>query len=388
MVSQIVTANAGPEDGEKPRADVTEARTGAPIALLAKSAARLLGGAQAWERAFLRITDNPALFRAGREAARALRPDMVYERYALCSVAGSLIARARGITHVIEMNAPLADEEERYRGLKLGRLTRALERWVLRRADLVVAVSPFVAEHARRQGVAPERIRVLPNGVDPERFNPGRDGRRVRASLGLDGSFVAGFAGTLRPWHGVAHLIEGFALAARSRNDMMLMILGDGPERATLERLARERGVRDRVRFLGAVPHVEMGDHLAACDVLCAPYAASTEFYFSPIKIAEYRATGRAVIASAVGHLSHELGEENGAVLTEPGNPEAIGAALLALARDPARRRALADAAAGDLWTWADVARETRREAEVARARRWGWRRVQPPSVGDWPEAS
>src|SRR5207248_4346691 len=147
------------------------------------------------------------------------------------------------------------------------------------------------------------------------------------------------------PWHGVAHLIEGFAQAARARSDMMLMIFGEGPERAALEGLARERGVQDRVLFRGAVPHAEMGEHLAACDVLCAPYVASPEFYFSPIKIAEYRATGRAVIASAVGHLRHELSEENGVLLTEPGNAEAIGAALLALARDPARRRAPADAA-------------------------------------------
>ena len=380
--SRIVTTNGGPEQGESPGGDVFEARAGARVTGLAKRLVRLFRGGPAWELALLRIADNRALYRVGCEATRGFTPDIVYERYALCSIAGSLLARARGIPHVLEVNAPLADEEQRFRGLKLGGLTRALERWVLRRADLVIVVSPHLAEHACRQGVAPERIRVLPNGVDPKLFHPRRDGARVRARLGLDGAFLAGFAGTLRPWHGVAHLIEGFARAARSGKGMKLIILGEGPERAALEALARDRGVSDRVIFLGALPHAEMGDHLAACDVLCAPYGAIQEFYFSPIKIAEYLATGRPVIASAVGHLRHELGEGRGVVLTEPGDEEAIGAALLALAQDPERRRNLAGAAASTVWTWSDVARETLREAAIARGRRWGWRSLRPLRVG------
>ena len=380
--SRIVTTNGGPERGQSPAGNLFEARAGSRITGLAKRLARLFPEAPAWERAFLRIADNCALYRAGCEAALGFRPDVVYERYALCSIAGSLLARARGIPHVLEVNAPLADEEERFRRLKLGGLTRALERWILRRADLVIVVSPPLAEHARRQGVAPGRIRVMPNGVDPKLFHTRRDGAGVRARLGLDDAFLAGFAGTLRPWHGVAHLIEGFARAVQTGNGMKLMILGEGPERAPLEALARERGVSDRVIFLGAVPHADMGDHLAACDVLCAPYGAIQDFYFSPIKIAEYLATGRPVIASAVGHLRHELGEQRGVLLTEPGDEAAIGAALLALAKDSGRRQALGAAAAAFVWSWSDVARETLREAAIARGRRWGWKSLEPLRIG------
>src|SRR5204862_3987285 len=104
---------------------------------------------------------------AGR---RSWRSRLGLQRYCFSSNRGRLSARRVGIPHILEVNAPLADEEDRFRGLSLPRLTRRLERWVMRRADLVIVVSPPLEEHAIRQGVRPERIRVLPNGVDARRF--------------------------------------------------------------------------------------------------------------------------------------------------------------------------------------------------------------------------
>jgi len=380
--SRIVTTNSGPSTGEPPAAEVREARADGWLLRLTKGLARILKAEAALERALLRIADNLALLRAAQACAASWRPDFVYERYALSSFAGSLLARRLGVPHVLEVNAPLADEEERFRGLRLSRLTRWLEGWVMRRADLVLVVSPPLERFVQSQGVRPDRIRVLPNGVDTRRFNPGRDREGVRARLGFDGAFVAGFAGTLRPWHGVAHLIRGFASAATAQHNMKLLVMGDGPERATLESLAGEAGVADRVAFLGAVPHAEMGDHIAACDVLCAPYGPIDDFYFSPIKIAEYLACGRPVIASAIGYLAETLDESRGAVLTSPGDEDAIGRALLGLARDPKRRETLGAAAASSAWTWSDVGRAVLREAAAARARLWAWPTARPLTVG------
>ena len=396
----LVTANGGPPAGTEPSCEVREARAEGRLAKTARTAARVLRGGAALERALLRLLDNGVLFPAARMAAREWRPDIVYERYALSSVAGSLLARRIGKPHVVEVNAPLADEEERHRGLGLAHLTRRLERWVLRRADLVIVVSPALREHALRQGVRPERIRVVPNGVDTRLFHPSRDGARIRGRLGLDGDFVVGFSGTLRPWHGVGHLVRALASAVDDKSagmgaghrvgagagttspSMKLLVMGDGPERESLEALAREHGVADRVLFLGALPHEEVGDYLAACDVLCAPYGRLDDFYFSPIKIAEYRACGRPVIASGVGHLKQDLSEAKGAILTEPGDEAAIARALSALAGDPERRRSLGRAAASSVWTWSDVARVTLCAAAEARTWRWGWPSTRPLTVG------
>ncbi|HYR68656.1 MAG TPA: glycosyltransferase, partial [Candidatus Dormibacteraeota bacterium] len=132
--SRVVTTNAGSSQGEAPAADMREGRAGVLLTSLAKGLARIIGSGQALERALLRIADNLALLRAAGTCARSWRPDIVYERYALSSIAGSLLARRLGIPHILEVNAPLADEEDRFRGLSLPRLTRRLERWVMRRA--------------------------------------------------------------------------------------------------------------------------------------------------------------------------------------------------------------------------------------------------------------
>jgi|GEM_PF-20448 len=378
--SLLVTANGGPTGGPEPGAEVREAPAGPFLTKAAAVVARFLGGGPGTERACLRLLHNLTLYREAARAAARWRPDVVYERYALCSIAGGLLARRLGVPHILEVNAPLADEEARYRGLGLARITRWLERWTMRRADHVVVVSPTLDAHARRQGVRSDRIRVLPNGVDTRLFHPARDGEAVRERLGLDGEFVAGFSGSLRPWHGVSHLIAGFAAASNAHPAMRLLILGDGQERASLEALARERGVAERVVFTGAVPHAEVGDYLAACDVLCAPYGPSEEFYFSPIKIAEYFASGRPVVASDVGRLREALGEaSSAAVWTAPGDEAGIGDALVALARDPERRDRLSRNAASSVWTWSDVARATLSVAERVRERLWAWR---PVTVG------
>ena len=116
--------------------------------------------------------------------------------------------------------------------------------------------------------------------------------------------------------------------------------------------------------------------------MLCAPYGPAEDFYFSPIKIAEYLASGRPVIASDVGHLRRTLGDASrAAVWTAPGDEAEIGAALLALALDPERRGRLAREAASSVWTWSDVARDTLAEAERARAELWAWPSAAPPTA-------
>jgi glycosyltransferase involved in cell wall biosynthesis len=380
--SLVVTTREGPPEGPPVPASVRAAGVSAPWESRIRFVARRLGADAAMERALLRLADNATMLRAGREAARGWRPDVLYERYSLAAFAGSLLARRLGIPHVLEVNAPLVEEEARHRGLRLGWLTRRLESWLFRRADRVLVVSPALRDHAIRLGVRPHRVRVVPNGVDPVRFHPDRDGDPVRERLALDGQFTAGFAGTLKPWHGVDHLIRGFLKAADEEPRMALLILGDGPERKTLENLSRRSAHSDRIHFLGSVPHEEMGAYLAACHALCAPYGPDEGFYFSPLKIAEYLAAGRPVIASRVGHLATTLSEATGTVLVEPGDDAALGRALVDLARDPERRAALGRAAASSRWTWADVARRTLHEFEAARATRWGWSSTRPVRVG------
>lgn len=388
--SAIVTTNAGPGGSTGSLVPFRLVETGAR-GLLARTAhgmAALPGpwthgaaGRAALERAFLRLADNVAIFRSASSVAGSWPPDAVYERYSLCAVAGSVLARRLGVPHIVELNAPLADEEARHRGLALPRLTRAMERWILRRASRVLVVSEALRAHAERLGVAPDRIRVVPNGVDPALFRPGRNGAAVRNGHTSENTVLVGFSGSLKPWHGTEHLVRALATASREEPRLRLLVLGDGPERRRLRELACSLAIEDRVEFTGAVAHERVPEYLAACDILSAPYGATEDFYFSPLKIAEYRAAGKPVVASRVGDLARTLDETAGVVLLEPGDEKALARTLVELARDPETRARLGRAAAERSWTWAHVADATLEAIETARPVCWRWATTRPLTV-------
>lgn len=380
----LVTTRRGPADGPALPATIVKTGTDAGWKQRVERFARVLRGGQPLARALLRLGDNLPLYREAHRQARAWHPDLIYERYALTAFAGSLLARRLGIPHILEVNAPLAEEEARFRDLRLGMIARAMERWILRRADRVIVVSRSLERYVESIGVPARRIVLLPNAVDPALFHPDREGERVRRPFGRAGDFVIGFSGTLKPWHGLHHLLRAMsqatsASAATSRATaetaaMRLLVIGDGPERECLQRLAGELGLADRVFFTGAVPHEEVGEFLGACDLLAAPYGPLENHWFSPLKVREYLAAGRPVIASAIGQLKESFGEAQGVVLVPPGDEASLAQALTELAGNPARREQLArNAAAVPPWTWVDLARSVLAETEAARREIWGW---------------
>src|ERR671937_661034 len=158
----------------------------------------------------VRALHNLTFSRTAEAAAQDLGPDVIYERYSLWGVAGLRLARRRSIPLVLEVNAPLADEQQRYRGLTCPRLARSIERTVWRGADLVVAVSEPLRGHLQAAGVAAGQVRILPNAADARLFRPDVDGERGRRQLSLAASFVVGFAGTFKAWHGVDFLHAAF----------------------------------------------------------------------------------------------------------------------------------------------------------------------------------
>src|SRR3989442_13266793 len=144
----------------------------------------------------VRALHNLRFFRAATDAARNLHPDFIYERYSLWGTVGLRLAKDRSIPLVLEVNAPLTYEQQRYRAsLTCPPLARWVERRIWRKAGLLLAVSEPLRSQLQRAGVQPERIRVLPNAVNPGLFHAGLDGQPVRERLKLSGRVVAGFVG-------------------------------------------------------------------------------------------------------------------------------------------------------------------------------------------------
>jgi glycosyltransferase involved in cell wall biosynthesis len=290
--------------------------------------------------------------------------DFVYERYSLWSFAGMEMAKAWGVPGVLEVNAPLIEEQAEHRGLVDRASAERTARRVFRSATALIAVSREVAAYLARQPTARGRVHIIPNGVDAKRFpsNPAQAGSRGGAE------FVVGFVGSLKRWHGVSILLEAFDRARRSCPRIRLLIVGDGPERSNLEADARARGLFDEVGFTGAVAPEAVPELLLSMDVAVAPYPALGHFYFSPLKIFEYMAAGRAIVASRVGQLGELLQDGINALLCPPGDPTALAEGLVRLEADRALAQRLGQAARSCVirdHTWEAVARRVLRLAKA-----------------------
>jgi starch synthase len=258
--------------------------------------------------------------------------DLVYERFALFSSAGAVVAAATGATFLLEVNAPLVEEQKLHRVLVDEAGAWAAAHDALATAAVVACVSQPVAEWAAAHGA--RRPLVAPNGVNTSRIRP--------VARDVDGPLRVGFVGTLKPWHGVELLVDA---VARLGDRATLTLVGDGPEAPALLARAAERGVA--IEATGAVRPADIPAALAQLDVGVAPYPAGAG-YFSPLKVYEYLAAGLAVVASAVGQVPAIVDHDRTGILVAPGSVDELAAALARLADDLALRGRLGSAARAD----------------------------------------
>lgn len=275
-----------------------------------------------------------------RKAYLTHRPDILYERHNLFLTAGAWLHRRYGVPYLLEINGPLYAERKAHGGLSLERLARWSERHAWQAADYALPVTGVLAGLVEQEGVARERLRVIPNGIDPHAFATAPDTETAKAKLGLQGKSVLGFTGFVREWHALDRVIE--FLARYPDPACMLFVVGDGPVRADLETLAARHGLRDRVRFTGVVPRDAIPAHVASFDVALQPAATS---YASPLKLFEYMVLGRAIIAPAQPNLLEVLTDGENALLFDPAVPDALEVALARVLSDPALRSRLGEGA-------------------------------------------
>lgn len=287
----------------------------------------------------------PAFLRL-RRAAREFKPDLIYERYNLFYLAGHWLHRATGIPLYLEVNSPLAEERTRFGTLRLRRLAHALERQVWRRATRVLPVTQVLADMIAAAGTPPERLHVVPNGVVPDRFDP--------TPADTD-PVTLGFVGFVRDWHGMDGIIRHMAA---SPIPVALTVVGDGPVRAELEALAAELGIGTRVRFTGVVEHAHVPGEVRRFSIALQPKVTP---YASPLKIFDYMAAGRAIVAPDQPNIREVLQHERTALLFNPEDPAGQWDAISRLVSDPALRTRLGTAARAELeardYTWRGNAR-------------------------------
>ena len=276
-----------------------------------------------------------AMFRLFRCILRR-RPDFIYERFKLFFPVGALVSKLTGIPLALEVNGPLFEERLTNGGLSWQRLARWSQAWVWRNAELVLPVTEVLAAIAVRYGVHPARVLVLHNGVALERYrklsNP-----EAKAQLALENRLVLGFVGFVRAWHAVDRVIDLLASGALPP-EACLVIVGDGPAIASLRAMTQKRKLDARVLFAGVVPRDRVPMYLAAFDIALQP--AVTD-YASPLKVIEYLAAGKAILAPDQPNIRELLTDDDNALLFRTDDPTAFTSALMRLSIDKALRARL-----------------------------------------------
>lgn len=282
-------------------------------------------------------------YRKLMQAAVSFQPDAIYERYNLFLLAGAMVRRRLGIPLLLEVNAPLVYEREQHSGgLALKSLARWAEGTAWRNADAVLPVTAVLAEHVKACGVPTERIHVVPNGINRKHFAGAPTCEQAKQALGLQGRLVLGFTGFVRDWHGVDRVVDWMATPDAPPN-AQLLVVGDGPVRPALEAQATRLGLGERVRFTGVVHRDAVPAHVAAFDIALQPAVTP---YASPLKLMEYLALGKAVVAPATPNLQEVLTHDLNALMFDAERQGALEAALTRLCRDTALRQRLGQCSA------------------------------------------
>ncbi|HET8945731.1 MAG TPA: glycosyltransferase family 4 protein [Candidatus Polarisedimenticolia bacterium] len=325
---------------------------------------------------------NARYVRAETDLLGTLRPDVLLVRDHLLTASCVPVARRLSLPLVLELNAP-ADEARLYlrEYLHVPGVARAIERYKLRRADAVTVVSSTLKRLlVDTYGLDPGRVAVVPNGADLVRFHPAvRPDPGIRFPPGT--SPIIGFVGSFRRWHGTDLMVRMAREVGAARPSAGFLLVGDGPEARAVQEALRPLGAR--VVLTGRVPHARVPGLTAAFDIGVLP---ETLFYASPLKVVEWMAAGRSVVAPGYEALGDLVEDGKEAILFRPGDGDDLVRSVLRLVDDPALRARLAAAAsarAAQRLSWSENARRVLVACEAARAR--AAQRAQPPDRSHRP---
>jgi glycosyltransferase involved in cell wall biosynthesis len=213
---------------------------------------------------------------------------------------------------ILELNAVSSIENRN----GTSRIKNYFERVTIWRVSHCFAVSSIVKEHiVNYLGVREDKVSVIENGVDTEKFNMEKYNSFKKKNLKLDNYFIIGFVGTFKPWHGFDYLVDLMHALKSDYVDIKLLAVGDSKERNIYEKKISEKGLADSFIFTGHVQHIDIPKYISVMDITIAPHDRNSfksigGFHGSPLKIFEYMAMGKPVIATPIGQIK-DIIEDN-----------------------------------------------------------------------------
>ncbi len=261
------------------------------------------------------------------------RIDCLYVRQ-MNSFLPFLVSRMFGIFSYFELpNDPYRGYSLESPGKRL--IIEVIDRLCVTLADRIVVLSLWSKKRLHAMGDVPlAKILVFPSGTDTELFTP-RDPAACRRELNLDPSYYyVGFIGSFLEYQGIDTLIDVAPSILKKIPTTRFLLVGDGPMRKSWENRARKQGVRDYFLFIGHVPYRQVPAYLGAMDVCVAPHHADTN-QASPVKLFDYMAAGRPIVASDIEVVREIIGDSRCAVLFNPEDDKHLGFCITSILQNP-----------------------------------------------------
>lgn len=325
--------------------DVThpDQKLAAPLGISGHQVFRSLeGGARRIQRAlkipYFAFFDSFRFYEACCQQASGY--DLIHEHNGLFCLGTAWACTRRKMPYVLTFSAdPILERE------LVGTPLTGVHAWVARKearftyraANRILCVSEPAKTHLiDTWGVNEAKIVVMPNCVDTQLFRPLENSQLIRTQLGLDGQPVVSFVGSFQLWHGIERLVESFAWVLKDVPQARLLLVGDGPARPVVEDTIKRLDLASRVTITGVVPQTKIPEILAAVDVAVIPYPRlPKDLWFSPLKLYEYMAAGKAIVASASGQIVDVVQDGYNGLLVEPGDVAETAQAITRLLKNP-----------------------------------------------------
>ena len=254
-------------------------------------------------------------------------PDIIISRLDAYMFSAIIVSKLKKIPIIIELDSPVVYEFSTFQShfkKNLG-LLKLLEILNLKYSNKIFTVTHELKNFFVDEGISPDKIHVISNGANIERFNPKIDKKRVIQKYNLQDTLVVGFVGTFHYWHGIENLMALLTkILSLSDNIRFLMVGSGGPMKEQLRKFIESHHLEARAILTSYIAHEEIPEYIASMDIVLAPYPNLDFFYYSPIKIYEYMACGKPVVTTRIGQISRLIKDGFNGCLCEPDNIDDI----------------------------------------------------------------
>jgi glycosyltransferase involved in cell wall biosynthesis len=272
-------------------------------------------------------------------------PDALIWRLTLYGFSGLAVCRRNNIPFLVEADCPPIYENNTFYGrdrFHLTSIAELIERQNLLQADAVLVLSNVLKQHFIEKGIPREKMHVIPNGADPDKFYPLSRDMKLAEELNIGQDIVIGWIGSLAgEWSGIQNLIEMTLSALNQRDNIRFLFVGGGKNRTRFENAFREQGILHKVILPGTIDYDQIPRYLSLMDIVIAPYPKLEFWYPSSMKIFEYMSSGKAVLASDVGQVGEIIVDSYNGLLFDSDRKGEVVSKMLNLCDSPGLRQML-----------------------------------------------